>query len=415
MLFGISLAVHGGYVFSGLPALHRFPMDGHLYWDLAGNLAREGRFVLSRDAFHTVAAGESTLFWTPLYPLLLAAILQMGGNPELILKGVQAFFAACAPLLLYPAARRLLRGPFLWIFLGVAAFYPYYFLLSAETASEILALVLCLSALSLSLGPENPRLRHFVALGAVLAGLCLTRPEFLVFAAGVFGWTALRLRRKSGGFLGAPLLGMGLAFTACMLPWLARNLAVSGALVFTTRSGYSLAYQNEYFHRYSRGQVASEEEWTRDFPSFSRELERYRYLQARAGRFIREHPVTYITLCAKRIASMALPPEAKAAIYRVMGRRDIKADLVPGLYRYANGVFLLGLWALVIPAVIRFLWMRGGRFEWTSAPGLLAVVLLGQMSVYALFAYVEYQRSLIDLPFLLLGAALWQAADGPTA
>lgn len=409
----LSFALHLAYAFSPLAEINRLPMDEALYWDLARNLAEQHRFALSTDAFSTVAAGEPTLFWTPGYPLLLAFLLKCGNAyAAALLKVTQALLAAAAPLLLRPVAARLLpRGPAKALLI-VAAFYPYYFQLSAQVASENLALFLGLAALALALGSERPGPRRFAGLGAVLAALCLTRPEFLVFSGLLIAWTCARtwsLWPQGRYRLPALLLA---AYAAGMAPWLIRNAAIAGAPIFTTRSGYSQVFQNEYIYLYSQGKVRSEAEWNAAFPPFDSELERYRYLKRRARGFMREHPGAYALLCAKRLVSLLLPYEAKAALYRLSGRKDAKEAPIPPWFRLSNGFFLLGLWGLVLPSAVRFARKARGRLDWRSPPALLALILLGQAAVYFLFAYVEYQRSILDLHALLLGAALWSAAGG---
>lgn len=425
LLVAVSLLLHLAYLFSPLARMNFLPMDEGIYWDLAGHLSRDGRLALSGPAFATVGAGEQTLFWTPVYPILLSLALKLSplvkASPLLILQLIQILLVACVPLLMYPIAGRFLKGKWLWLFLVFASLYPYTFQLATQVGSETTALFLSLAALSLACARARKSPLSLLLLGTLAAWLCLDRPEYLAFSLVLLAWVSFRLVRERGPEGGAALdsvsggqgtarglIVLCLSFSVWMGAWMYRNYQVTDGIAFTTRSGYSLAYQNEYYNLYSLGEVGSEEEWARAFPAFPTEMRRYAYLKGRARDFIRHHPLVYAQLCAKRLASFFLPQEAKGWIYHVLKRRDFKAVGIPAWFRFSNEVFLAGLWFLVLPASLRFLFRclkrrRLPRSFWESPAGLLLLLILGQMAVYTFFAYIEYQRSILDLEILLLG------------
>lgn len=411
LLFLLSLGLHLAYLFSPLASANLFSMDESMYWDLAASLAEKGELSLPYPAFETVGGGERTLFWTPGYPLLLAFALKTGLPANRVVQLIQILMASCAPLLLYPVARAFLNGRRLWIFLTVSACYPYYYQLATQTASETLALFLSLACLGLALGPAARSFAAAALLGTLAAWLSLTRPEFLAFSLVTIGWLVFRWMKAGEGGSRVRAAALIAAFSLWMGAWLYRNMDVTGTAVFTTRSGYSLAYQNEYYHLFSRGEVADEAAWTRSFPELGSEIDRYHYLRKRAAGFILGHPGIFVALSLKRLASIAIPQEAKGLLLGLMGRRDPKPAGIPPWYRLSNAVFLAGLWLLVLPSLIRFLpRLRRCGFAWSGPEGLLLLLVLGQVAVYALFAYIEYQRSIMDMEILLLGLVFRQAA-----
>ena len=411
-LFLASLALHLAYLYSPWPIRNHFPMDEGMYWDLASNLVEKSRLCLSGNAFATVGAEERTLFWTPAYPILLAAILKLGIDPPRVIGIVQAVMTSSLPVLLFPVARLVLQGKWLFLFLAFSAAYPYYFQLSSEVGSEVTALFLSLACLALALATSK-RTLSVPLLGTFAAWLCLSRPEFLVFSLLLLGWFVARNLAFPGQVSGRSLVVLLLAFSFWMGLWLYRNYTVTETLAFTTRSGYSLAYQNEYYDAFSKGRMRSQEEWIQSFPEFATEMERFRYLEGRSFRFIREHPGIYLQLCGKRIVSFFLPQAAKQGIYRMLGRKDIKETHIPFWFRMSNWFFLVPLWLLVMPAVL----VSARRFKSSldavlSPPGLLALLILGQFAVYGIFAYIEYQRSIMDMEIFLLGVFLVAGKPG---
>lgn len=421
----LSLILHVGYALSPFAARAFLPMDEGRYWDLAAHLAREGRLCVSEDAFATVKALQPTLFWTPGYPLFLALVLKAGFGARAVVL-LQAAMAASLPLFLWPLLRRFFRGAALWIALAVAAFYPYYFQLSSQVGSETLALFLGAAALMLAAGGRGAAGARteatteaftmgraspwrLAALGTLCAWLSLTRPEYLVFAVVLMAWT---LAARGGGRSGAAALLA--AFALWMGLWLGRNYEVTRTLTFTTRSGYSLVYQNEYYRAFTRGETGSEEEWLRGLPGFPTEMGGYRYLKKRGRDFILSHPRDYAVLCAKRVASLAAPAEAKALLYRLAGRKDFHPARLPFAYRWSNLFFLIALWALAVKALAARPWKRGLPWSARDPEGLMILLAAGQLAVFALFAYVEYQRSVLDLE-LLMGAWALSATRGPGA
>jgi hypothetical protein len=195
---------------------------------------------------------------------------------------------------------------------------------------------------------------------------------------------------------------------------LQRNHALTGEWIFTTRSGYSLAYQNEYFHRFAAGGLESEAAWQREFPALPNEVERYAYLKARAKAWILGHPPDYALLCIKRQVSLLVPYEAKRLLYAWSGRKDIKQGGMPAWFRFANAVFLALYWALYGSFLVGL--ARGARMPFPkpkSLEGLLLLIICAQFAVYTFLAYIEYQRSMFDLEILLLLAwACMRLKDG---
>lgn len=404
LLVCISFALHLAYLASPLPKWNYYRMDEAIYWDLASNLAHKGSLSLSNSVFATTVAGEKTLFWTPVYPGILALIIKTGLPAQRVLQLFQIILTSLLPLVFYPVAYKLLRGKWLWIFLGLTAVYPYYFQLSTQCGSEILALFQSVCCLALALSPKWKSWLNLFLLGVMSAALALNRPEYLAFSLVLLAWTSLHLFLEMKYNFILPVFILALSFSILMGAWLFRNYQIADRIIYTTRPGWGLVYENEYYQSYTQGEIGSEEEWLQTFPVFPTEIQRFEYLRDRAKSYIIKHPLTYAKLCLKRTISLALPAPVKTILYAVFGKRDIKSFQAPIWIQLSNGVFLLFFWLLVLPSCLRFFWQKKFRLKFLLSPaGLICMLILGQLSVYTLFAYIEYQRSIIDLEIILVG------------
>lgn len=406
LLCFLSLLLHLAYLGSSLPERNSLDTDGAIYMDLASHLAHQGQMSLSSPEFATAAAGERTLFWTPAYPLLLAAILKLGLPLSQVIRIFQAAMASCLPLLLLPTAKIFLKKKWLWGFLAFSAVYPYYFQMSYQISTEVMTLFLSLACLALVLAPKERSLPGFALLGSLMAWLCLTRPEYLVFTALLILWMVARSVFLRQHLRGVQILVLSAAFLIWVGPWVYRNYEITHAWVFTTRAGYSLVRQNEYEQALYTGTTKAGEmdEWFASLPTYGTEIERYRHLETRGVRFIHEHPGIYAQKCLKRFVSFFLPHEVKQWLGRAFGKENALGPKLPFWFRLSNLAFLIPLWLLTLPGL--FLWIARKKIRpsfWLSPAGLLLLLMLGQFLVYVFLIYVEYQRSIMDMEIILLG------------
>jgi 4-amino-4-deoxy-L-arabinose transferase-like glycosyltransferase len=215
-----------------LPQGTRFAFgDSLTYWALGQQLARGGPFQYGSP--------NASVFRTPGYPLLLAALFRVVGDdpPVIWARGLGAVMGTLAVGSVYWLARQVFDPATGLASAGLAAVYPGAIATSVFVLSEaafcpvmvaqLAAWVACWQA------ADGRRACAWAVAAGVLAGLAtLVRPSWLMFvpfglaAAMFFG----RPRRRHLG-LGLVMLA-GLA--AAMSPWWIRNWHVAGRFVPTT-------------------------------------------------------------------------------------------------------------------------------------------------------------------------------------
>ncbi len=174
--------------------------------------------------------GSEVFYQAPLYPYFLGVIYRFVGDDVLTVRVIQAIVGAgsCAALS-YAGARLFSKR--VGIVAGLAlALYPAAIFFDALVQKSVLDLFFTCVALALIgvivAGTDRPR-PVWLALGATIGALSLTRENALLLAAVVLVWAA---RRKSVTAPALYLAGMAMV----LLPVVARNAAVGGGFYLTT-------------------------------------------------------------------------------------------------------------------------------------------------------------------------------------
>ncbi len=207
----------------GMP-FFRVPVgDERSYWEWAGRIAG-GDWI-----------GTETFYQAPLYPYFLAVIRAVFGDSILTVYISQALLGSGACVLMYLAAKRLFSRR-----VGVAAglmlaLYPPAVFFDGVLQKASVALFLT-SALVfvVVLTIEHPRWWLWLAMGAGLGLLALTRENALALVPVALAWFAWRVRGpgwKSRLGCGAALVG---GFLLILLPVGIRNYSVGGSFLLTT-------------------------------------------------------------------------------------------------------------------------------------------------------------------------------------
>jgi len=207
----------------GMP-FFRVPIgDGRSYWEWAGRIAG-GDWI-----------GTETFYQAPLYPYFLAAIRAVFGRSVPAVYVVQALLGSVACVLVYLAAERLFSRR-----VGVAAglmlaLYPPAVFFDGVLQKASVALFLTSALVLLAAATiERRRWWLWLAMGADLALLGLTRENALALAPVALAWFVWRVRgpgwkSRLGG--GAALAG---GFLLILLPVGIRNYCVGGSFLLTT-------------------------------------------------------------------------------------------------------------------------------------------------------------------------------------
>jgi hypothetical protein len=208
--------------------------------------------VVAGEGFADPHSHTPTAYRPPLYPLLVAAILFLGGG-NIAIGLVQVVLGVATVALTVLCGRRLgLGGASLAAGLLVAV-DP---LLAHETAlvmTETLAAFLAVLLLWLWLGEPSPG--RNVSLGVTFGLCCLCRPTFWAvgfLAIAIWGYGIFRDARSAGGLRAATwrqALGVAIGVILMIAPWSIRNARGFGRpIVTTTHGGYTLllAHNPEY-------------------------------------------------------------------------------------------------------------------------------------------------------------------------
>lgn len=207
--------------------------------------------------------GQPTAFRPPLYPLLVAACLSVGG--PILIGAVQTLFGAVTVWLTYRLARccqfshrtGLLAA-------GLVAVDPLLIMYTAEVMTETLFTFLVTSLLAVSLWRAQ-RAWKGVVVGVLFGITALCRPSIWAFGAlAVVGWLASVVLdgRSAAGGEGSIIrhdrwyrlktgAACAVSVAVTVSPWVLRNaLQFDSPILMTTHGGYTLRLgNNSTFYR----------------------------------------------------------------------------------------------------------------------------------------------------------------------
>ncbi len=282
--------------------------DRDLYWGIAQHLAAGEGFV--HPDF-----GHPTAYRPPLYPLLLAVIVWLGGGPK-TLGVVQIGLGVATVWLTWRLARKLGLKSNALLAAAFVALNPLLIQATALAMTETLCAVLLVAVLWSVAGIGAAKRRWPLGVWIGLAVLC--RPTVwaaVTLASGViavccFGTTATGKRRRIVE-VSRGLLPTVVAFGLTIAPWVIRNWFVFGTLIVTTtHGGYTMllgnndvAYREEIVQS-SGGQWDSrawqqslEDELQQVDIARKDEVERDQWMGMLAGNWIAQHPREFAESC----------------------------------------------------------------------------------------------------------------------
>src|SRR5262245_55768749 len=203
--------------------------------------------------------GHDVFYQAPLYPYFLGAVYRLIGRDLVAVRPIQAAIGAGSCAMLTLAGRRFF-SPTVGLIAGagLAIYAPDIFFdgLLQKSVLDLFFLTLALWLISLLLDTHDDR-RLWLALGAAMGALSLTRENALVFIVVILVWCLVRLKpdtttakptkgrkktdvvsvfRRTQGF--APRLQLAAIFVLglaiVLLPVAIRNYAVGGGFYLTT-------------------------------------------------------------------------------------------------------------------------------------------------------------------------------------
>jgi 4-amino-4-deoxy-L-arabinose transferase-like glycosyltransferase len=237
VLVAMVAALHGlFFIWYQRPDWHTEWSDQDGYRRLGQVLAATGRFTRFPDAPEFVPE----VIRTPAYPMFLALIYRIAGFGQLPVALVQTALFVIICLFTYRIASELLRPGVAVAAAWMAALFapiPYFgALVMTEVWTTFLFVVSTYVGLRLMASPTTPKA---LGLGVLLAATTLSRPVFVLFPFVLAGLAlvaspvlGVRLRPQSRHWL-----GLMVAFTIAMLPWLGYNYVTLGRLTLSPAGG----------------------------------------------------------------------------------------------------------------------------------------------------------------------------------
>ncbi len=351
--------------------------------------------------FSSPLNGDSTgpTAWIPpAYPYFVALVFRILGvmtQPSIIfIFVVQCLFAALTVIPILGIAKRTVGMRAGWWSAWVWALFPWFIKWSAtwlwETSLSALLLSLLLwYALSL---PEASSRRPWIGFGALWGLTLLVNPTLATFFPVSLAWCGYELYRHKKEWL-KPVLSSVLLCVVVVSPWLLRNRVVFGQWVFIRSDfGYGFALGN-YHGSLGRGWGGSDPTGNqKEFQKYWRmgEIAYVRSRQEQAFQFVRQYPMEFIELTAKRVSYFW---DGSSIDYRT----PIPWYWMPSSY----GVLSF----LLLPALL--VAHRGRLHAW---PMFLGGLLLYPLPYYLTFSVARYRHPIEPLMVLLICYAGVQAA-----
>jgi hypothetical protein len=343
--------------------------SGHLAEDRDDYLVVAERYA--DQGFWSPFKGIPNSFRPPLYPLVVAALLKVGGGSA-SLGLLQLILGTATVALTCHIGQRLGLGTLSFVAGGLVALDPllieYTTFPMTETLFTFLVAIFVAVAMprrSEAVG-RRPAILRAAAVGAVFGACALCRPTIWPVAGLATVWSLWRSCRSGVRVSGLLWTGMiaALAAAAVVAPWILRNLKILRSPVLTTtHGGYTLLLgNNEAFFR----QVAARplwEEWRDSKPDrfqgpwfrklvaemdgeigpAAGELAQDRWMYRRAWRDIAAEPRLFLRACLLRFA------EFWNVVPLSPSRSAVSTVFVWGLgagYSIELALFVVGLGAL---------------------------------------------------------------------
>lgn len=367
-------------------------VDRDAYLGIAESLV-DGR------GFASKGSTQPTAFRPPLYPLMLAGVLLMGGGPWAI-GALQIGLGVATVLIVAIAARRMGLGRAAFIAAGLLAVDPLLIRYTPMLMTETLCtfLVACLIAVPTAATREatnepvasNRQSLWRSAISSLFFGLAaLCRPTFWAFGA-VYAccWILLRIakgwRDRNAWWRAAVFIFIA---TLTVAPWAIRNLAVFGRpIVTTTHGGYTLLLANNpVFYRevveqpwgavwqgesLAAWQTSVDAEAAR--ADVHGEVDRDKWMSQRAQDFIvdtvRHNPSTFLRACLMRVGYF----------WNVVPLGDAQSSL-PIAAIWATGGFYIVELVAMLAGILICVWQR------RQGTLLLVTLIVSFTAVHALY------------------------------
>jgi 4-amino-4-deoxy-L-arabinose transferase-like glycosyltransferase len=344
------------------------------------------------------APPRPTAFRPPLYPLVLAALVQEGAVAPEAIAALHVALGAGTAVLTFLLARQAGLGAGAYLAAALTACDPILLNQAAQVMTETLATFLAVvGLLALTWYGGRPSTARAAACGAVVGLATLCRPTFFFWMIFVIAAIAAAPRRSA--FRWKHAAAMLLAGAMVLAPWTLRNWVQLGRPVFaTTHGGYTLWLGNNdlyYDHLHQREGPFDATRLRLLAKAIlgdgqGNEVRDDRLLNQAALETIRRRPWDFAYACAVRIGSLwRCTPQQTAGSESTF---DTLARLAVGVW-YA-GVFLL--------AAVGLLSLKGRLAE---GPWLWGILLSLAFTFVHTFYWTDMRMRAPLAPAVALAAA----------
>ena len=352
--------------------------------------------------------GSEVFYQAPLYPYFLGLVYAIFGRDLLIVRVVQALIGSASCVFLGLAGARLFsKRVGLAAGLALALWAPAIFFDGIIQKSVLDMFFMCVALWLISgIGDQGSGVRVWVALGAVMGALALTRENALLLVAVIAIYAVRRtFSERSTDVLRTRLLPFVAGLAIVLSPVVARNYSIDGGLYLTTSQFGSNFYIGN--NPTADGTYASIR-FGRGAPEFER-LDATEVAEASVGRalspsevssywtgralgFITSQPGTWLKLTGRKILLLVNRSEM------------IDTESQESHAEYSTPLWILGWvghFGILVPLAV-----FGMIATWPDRRRLWlvhALMLTYAASVVMFFVFARYRYPLV--PFLLLFAA----------
>ncbi len=278
-----------------------------------------------------------TVWFTPIYPYLTAAVFKIWGiftpASKLVMMTLNCIFSALTVIPIYGIAQRTfgksvaIGAAWTWVFLPTALFFPIFWIWDTALAALCLALIFW-ATLAMS---EAKTILPWAGYGALWAVGVLVNPSLLSLFPFLAGWALWQSRKDSLHWwkFGA---ATALVFAMALVPWTVRNYRVFGKfIVLRSNFGLELWLGNNpnvpdtwsaWLHPNDNMEEAAK------FKSMG-EIAYMAEKQHEAFAFMRTHPADTLNFIFRRF------------VENWLGVTDTPADVLANSPFYIGGFFLL--------------------------------------------------------------------------
>ncbi len=286
--------------------------DADGYVNIASNLIDTGSY--SRELTSDPA---SDMTRPPLYPLLLAALMQLSGENGNLLVFVHIILGTITAGLTYAVGREL-KIPPQFAFMGsiLIALDPLFILTGHYYLSENLFMPFWIASIWLIIKYWNThQLKHLLSSAVLFALAALTRPVsqyfpvLVIFMIVISGHHNRRIAWRNA-------ILFSVVFTSLLLPWCLRNQKVGGVFTLSTISDINLYYYRAKTVLADAEQISQQEATQRlegEIASLTASNNAspgqvYAFMRSRSVEILASYPLQTLKMTAMGAARLMLDP-----------------------------------------------------------------------------------------------------------